>query len=166
MFGSYNLLYMYTSEPDMCERCDGLCCRVYDIFDQKTGRLVKRAGDKCGYLNINNRCLIHTSRHRHPGYCDSCEIYDCLGGWPIVTTFARRIPDEYQEKYAITSSLLESIRIAITGKTQIEGKQILLYAARELNGIHVDNWQKLLLSVKVLRAKIENFHPESIELEE
>ena len=48
----------------------------------------------------------------------------------------------------------------------MEGKNILLYVARELNGIHVDNWQKLLLSVKVLRTKIENFHPESIELEE
>lgn len=83
-----------------------------------------------------------------------------------MTTFARRVPDEYAEKFALISSLLESIRLTITGKTQEEGKKILLYTARELNGIPVDNWQKLLLSVKILRAKIENFLPESLDAEE
>ncbi len=83
-----------------------------------------------------------------------------------MTTFARRVPDEYTEKFALISSLLESIRLAVTGKTQEEGKNILLYTARELNGIPVDNWQKLLLSVKVLRTKIENFLPDSLDIEE
>lgn len=142
-----------SSRDTMCERCDGLCCRVYDIFDQITGKLVKRAGEKCGYLDLVNRCRIHTTRDKHAWYRDSCEIYDCMEGWPIVTTFGRRIPESFPSKFAIISSLLEVIRIRIM-ETPEKRDEILLFVARELNALVVDQ-STLLLSVKVLRVKIE-----------
>ena len=141
----------------MCERCDGLCCRVYDIFDQTTWRLVKRAWDKCGYLDVNNRCRIHTTRDKHPGYSDSCSIYDCLEWWPIVTSFARRIPEDIPQKFAIISSLLEVIRLKLTTLSEENRKIVLLFAARELNSLDTSNQETLLLSVKVVRTKIEHY---------
>ena len=143
------------SRDTMCERCDGLCCRVYDIFDQTTGKLVKRAWEKCGYLDISNRCRIHTSRDKHAGYRDSCEVYDCMEGWPIVTIFARRIPESFAQKYALISSLLEVIRIRIT-ETPEKRDTILLFIARELNALDIEE-SSLLLSIKVLRVKIERW---------
>ncbi len=138
----------------MCERCDGLCCRVYDIVDTSTGKLVKPAGEKCGYLDIKNRCRIHATRDRHAGYKDSCSQYDCLEWWPIVTIFARRIPQDYPERYAIISSLLETIRISIEA-SPLERYALLDYTAKLLNNINID--ESLMLSVKVARVKIERW---------
>lgn len=138
----------------MCERCDGLCCRVYDIFDQSTGRLVKRAWEKCGYLDISNRCRIHATRSQHPGFRDSCDIYDCLEGWPIVTTFSRRIPSDFPHRASIISSLLETIRLRIIESPDAR-PAILQFTAELLNQIPMDD--SLLLSVKVARVKIERW---------
>ncbi len=143
------------SRETMCKRCDGLCCRVYDIFDQGVGKLVKPAWDKCGYLDISNRCRIHTTRSKHRGYCDSCEMYDCMEGWPIVTTFVRRIW-EHSQRTGIASSLLETIRLRIVLSPESRGA-ILQFAAELLNAITIDG--AILLSVKVARVKIERWEP-------
>ncbi len=146
---------MTSSADTMCERCDGLCCRVYDIFDQEKWTLVKRVWEKCGYLSQENRCMIHKTRDRHPGYRDSCEMYDCMEGGPIVTTFARRIPEEYVHRSSIISSLLETIRLRVIASPG-NRDAILLFVARELNNLTV-NESTLLLSVKVVRVKIERW---------
>ncbi len=145
---------MSSSAATMCERCDWLCCRSYDIFDHTTWLLVKRAGVKCGYLDIKNRCRIHTTRAKHAGYRDSCEIYDCMEWWPIVTIFARRIAEDYEHKYAIISSLLETIRIRVEA-SPIDRDAILDFVAKLLNSIIID--ESLMLSVKVARVKIERW---------
>ena len=145
---------MSSSAETMCERCDGLCCRSYDIFDHVTGALVKRAGVKCGYLDIKNRCRIHATRAKHPGYRDSCEIYDCMEGGPIVTIFARRIREEDSDKYAIVSSLLETIRLRIEVSPS-DRDAILDFVAKLLNSIKID--ESLMLSVKVARVKVERW---------
>lgn len=145
---------MTLSRDTMCERCDGLCCRVYDIFDTTTGKLIKRAGDKCGYLDISNRCRIHETRSKHPGYRDSCEIYDCMEWGPIVTMFARRIPGEFIHRSSIISSLLETIRLRVIASPDARDP-ILQYVAILLNQISIDD--SLLLSVKVARVKIERW---------
>ena len=143
----------------MCERCDGLCCRVYDIFDTQSGKHVKKAGEKCGYLDQSNRCRIHTTRSKHPGFAESCVVYDCLEAGPIVTIFARRIADDFPMKYAIISSLLETIRTRITyAKNAEEEKNILDFAAKLLMYIKID--EKIHLSVKVARIKIQLWTPE------
>ena len=143
-----------SSAQTMCERCDGLCCRVYDIFDHESGKLVKRAWEKCGYLDIKNRCRIHATRDKHAGYKDSCSQYDCLEWWPIVTIFARRIPQDFPDRYAIISSLLETIRLRIEA-SPLERYAILDYIAKLLNSINIDD--SLMLSVKVARVKIERW---------
>lgn len=145
---------MSTSADTMCDRCDGLCCRVYDIFDRNTGKLVKRSGDKCGYLDISNRCRIHATRSRHPGYTDSCEIYDCMEGWPIVTSFSRRIPLDSSQRTGIISSLLETIRLRVIESPESRN-DILQYTADLLNQIRIDD--TLLISVKVARVKIDRW---------
>lgn len=138
----------------MCERCDGLCCRVYDIFDHASEKIVKRAWVKCGYLDIKNRCRIHATRSKHLWYRDSCDSYDCMEGGPIVTIFARRIPDEYDNKHAITSSLLETIRLRIE-ETPSDRDAILDFVAKLLNNVKIDD--SLMISVKVVRVKIERW---------
>lgn len=145
---------MSSSAETMCERCDGLCCRSYDIFDHSTWVLVKRAGVKCGYLDIKNRCRIHSTRAKHPGYRDSCEVYDCMEGGPIVTIFARRIKEEDPDKYSIVSSLLETIRLRIEASPS-DRDTILDFVAKLLNSINID--ESLMLSVKVARVKIERW---------
>lgn len=148
---------MSSSAETMCERCDGLCCRSYDIFDHKSGKLVKRAWVKCGYLDIKNRCRIHATRSKHPGYRDSCEIYDCMEWGPIVTIFARRIREENENKYAIISSLLETIRIRIESSPS-DRDSILDFVAKLLNSVKID--ESLMVSVKVARVKIERWEKE------
>ena len=155
VFSLFHIFLMSSSAETMCERCDWLCCRVYDIFDQERWVLVKRAGEKCGYLDIMNRCRIHATRHKHAGFADSCELYDCMEGGPIVTTFARRISEEFLQKYAIISSLLETIRLRVVASPESR-EAILDFVARELNEIIVDE-KILLLSVKVVRVKIERW---------
>lgn len=143
------------NSPDaMCERCDGLCCRMYDIFDTESSKLVKWAWEKCGYLDINNRCRIYTTRIKHRGYRDSCDLYHCEWGGPIVTIFARRIPIEYEKRSGIISSLLEVIRLRIELSPESKGT-ILQFTAELLNDICID--KNLLLSVKVVRVKIERW---------
>lgn len=142
------------SPESMCSRCDGLCCRVYDIFDQTTGKLVKKAWEKCGYLDNTNRCRIHKKWEKHAGYRDSCETYDCMEGGPIVTIFARRIPETTPMRYALISSLLEVIRLRIV-KNPESRKEILQYTAELLMHIRID--ESLALSVKVARVKIEGW---------
>lgn len=145
---------MSSSAETMCERCDGLCCRSYDIFDHISGKLVKRAWVKCGYLDIKNKCRIHATRSKHPGYRDSCEIYDCMEWGPIVTIFARRIWEEDPDKYAIISSLLETIRLRIEASPE-DRDAILDFVAKLLNNVKID--ESLMLSVKVARVKIERW---------
>lgn len=70
-----------------------------------------------------------------------------------MTTFGRRISESFPSKFAIISSLLEVIRIRIM-ETPEKRDEILLFVARELNALVVDQ-STLLLSVKVLRVKIE-----------
>lgn len=144
---------------DMCSRCDGLCCRVYDIFDSKTGKHVKKAGEKCGYLDIRNRCRIYKTWKWHLGFEESCEKYDCHEAGPIVTNFSRRIPDDFSWKSSIISSLLETIRLAIE-KEPHEQNVILDYAARLLNSLKID--ESLPVSVKVVRVKIERLNRKSL----
>ena len=142
------------SSLTMCERCDWLCCRVYDIFDQWTGKLIKRAWDKCGYLDSKNMCRIHKKWDNHAGFRDSCEVYDCMEWWPIVTIFSRRIPEDFPMRYAIISSLLEVIRLRIL-KNPESREDILQYTAELLMHIKID--EAILLSVKVARVKIEGW---------
>ena len=78
-----------------------------------------------------------------------------MEGGPIVTTFARRIPEEFLQKYAIISSLLETIRLRVVASPELRDA-ILDFVARELNEIIVDE-KTLLLSVKVVRVKIERW---------
>jgi len=141
------------SRDTMCERCDGLCCRVYDIFDHETGKHVKRAGDKCGYLDIHNRCRIHATRKQHLGYRDSCEIYDCMEGGPIVTVFSRRLGD-HEHRSSILSSLLEVIRLKVI-ELPNDRNAILQLSANLLNEVRIDD--SLLLSIKIVRVKIERY---------
>lgn len=143
----------------MCERCDGLCCRVYDIFDIDSGKHVKKAGEKCGYLDIKNRCRIHNKWKWHAGFDATCASYDCFEAGPIVTIFSRRIPDTFDGKFAILSSLLETIRIAIE-ENQNDRDEILDFSAKILNGISID--ESLSLSVKVARVKIERWNWDDI----
>ena len=72
-----------------------------------------------------------------------------------MTIFARRIPESFAQKYALISSLLEVIRIRIT-ETPEKRDTILLFVARELNALDIEE-SSLLLSVKVLRVKIERW---------
>ena len=142
------------SAHDMCSRCDGLCCRVYDIFDSKTGKHIKKAWEKCWYLDIKNRCRIYKKWKWHLGFEESCELYDCHDAWTIVTIFSRRIPDDYEGKFAILSSLLETIRLTVE-KEPHEQQSILDVAAKLLNSLKID--ENLSLSVKVVRVKIERW---------
>lgn len=142
------------SAETMCDRCDGLCCRVYDIFDSESGKLIKPAWQKCGYLDIENRCRIYKTRNKHKWYRESCDIYDCMEGWPIVTIFSRRIPAEFPQKSAILASLLETIRIRIIASPESRN-DILQFSAELLNALSIDT--TLLLSVKVVRVKIERW---------
>ncbi|GAB0174703.1 MAG: hypothetical protein HHAS10_05820 [Candidatus Altimarinota bacterium] len=138
----------------MCERCDGLCCRVYDIFDSNTGKHIKQAGQKCGYLDIKNRCRIYKKWKGHLGFQDVCSNYDCMEAGPIVTIFSRRLSEATEGKSSILSSLLETIRIAIVNQPH-ERRAILDFAAKLLNEIKID--ESLSLSVKVARIKIERW---------
>lgn len=61
----------------MCERCDALCCRAYDIYDSESESFVKRAGGACSHL-AKNRCSIYHEIPEHPGYRESCHQYDCM----------------------------------------------------------------------------------------
>ncbi len=143
------------SKDTMCQRCDGLCCRVYDIFDTTTGILVKRWWQKCGYLDIKNQCRIYKTRSNHAGYRESCDLYDCMEGWPIVTIFARRLDDKkYPNKSAIIASLLETIRLRIVASPESREK-ILLFVATLLNGLVID--ESISLSTRLVRVKIERW---------
>lgn len=82
-------------------------------------------------------------------------MYDCMEGGPIVTTFARRIPEEYVHRSSIISSLLETIRLRVVASPG-NRDAILLFVARELNNLTVSE-STLLLSVKVVRVKIERW---------
>lgn len=141
-----------SSPESMCSHCDGLCCRVYDIFDQTTGKLVKQSWNKCGYLDSKNNCRIYKRWNSHAGFCNSCEPYDCMEGGPIVTILARRIPESIPMRFALISSILESIRLRVieTPESRVE---ILRYTAELLMHIRID--ESLTLSVKVARVKIE-----------
>lgn len=142
------------SHDTMCERCDWLCCQVYDIFDTESGKHVKKAWEKCGHLDTKNKCRIYNTRSKHAGFKESCDIYDCLEAGPIVTIFARRISDDFPMKYAIISSLLETIRTRIIyANTPEEWKKILDFTASILMYIKID--EKIHLSVKVARIKIQ-----------
>lgn len=138
----------------MCESCDWLCCRVYDIIDQKNWNLIKKSWVKCVYLADNNKCRIHNKWSGHAGYVDSCAVYDCMEWGPIVTIFARRIANTNPIRSAIISSLLETIRIRILENPESR-KDILNYTAWLLMHIRID--ESLMLSVKVARVKIENW---------
>ena len=142
------------SAETMCDRCDGLCCRVYDIQDSTTGKIIKKAWQKCGYLDIKNKCRIYHTRSKHPWYAESCDLYDCMEWWPIVTIFSRRIPQDFLERDAIISWLLETIRLRIVGSPESRN-DILQFAAELLNALVIDS--SLMLSVKVVRVKIERW---------
>jgi hypothetical protein len=77
-----------------------------------------------------------------------------MEGGPIVTIFARRIADEYDNKHAITSSLLETIRLRIE-ETPSYRDAILDFVAKLLNNVKIDD--SLMISVKVVRVKIERW---------
>jgi hypothetical protein len=77
-----------------------------------------------------------------------------MEGGPIVTIFARRIPEDTPLKFAIISSLLESIRLRIIESPELR-KEILQYVAELLMHIRID--ASLMLSVKVARVKIEQW---------
>lgn len=147
--------FFMSSHDTMCQRCDGLCCRVYDIFDSATGTLVKKWWQKCGYLDIKNRCRIYETRKNHAGYRESCDIYDCMEGWPIVTIFARRLDDaQYPNKFAIIASLLETIRMRVVASPESR-EQILLFSATLLNALAIDD--SLSLATRLVRIKIERW---------
>jgi hypothetical protein len=77
-----------------------------------------------------------------------------MEGWPIVTIFARRISEDYADKYAIVSSLLETIRLRIEADP-LDRDAILDFVAKLLNSINID--ESLMLSVKVARVKVERW---------
>ncbi len=77
-----------------------------------------------------------------------------MEGGPIVTIFARRIPEGTPMKFAIISSLLEVIRLRIM-KNPESKREILQYTAELLMHIRIDS--SLMLSVKVARVKIEGW---------
>ena len=152
MFEPFYPVFMSSSET-MCERCDGLCCRVYDIVDNDTWKRVKAAGDKCGYLDIKNRCRIYKTRSNHIGYRHGCQTYDCLEAWPIVTIFARRLWD-HEHKAGILSSLLETIRLRVEESPESRA-DILRYSAILLNNLTIDS--SIHIAIKVIRIKIERW---------
>jgi hypothetical protein len=80
-----------------------------------------------------------------------------MEGGPIVTIFARRIPEDTHMRFAIISSLLESIRLRIIASPESRGA-ILQYTAELLMNIRID--ATLMLSVKVARVKIEQWNTE------
>jgi hypothetical protein len=77
-----------------------------------------------------------------------------MEGGTIVTIFARRIPEDTPMKFAIISSLLESIRLRIIASPESRGA-ILQYTAELLMNIRID--ASLMLSVKVARVKIDGW---------
>ena len=77
-----------------------------------------------------------------------------MEGGPIVTIFARRIPETTPMRYALISSLMEVIRLRIV-KNPESRKEILQYTAELLMHIRID--ESLTLSVKVARVKIEGW---------
>ena len=77
-----------------------------------------------------------------------------MEGGPIVTIFARRIPEDTPLRFAIISSLLESIRLRII-ESPDSRSAILQYVAELLMHIRID--AALMLSVKVARVKIEQW---------
>lgn len=77
-----------------------------------------------------------------------------MEGGPIVTIFARRIREEDSDKYAIVSSLLETIRLRIEVSPS-DRDAILDFVAKLLNSIKID--ESLMLSVKVARLKVERW---------
>lgn len=141
---------MSSSSDTMCERCDGLCCKVYDIVDNDTGNHVKKAWDTCVNLDASNKCRIYNDRHNQPGYRDSCMIYDCMEGWPIVTIFARRL-GEHEYRTGIISSLLETIRIRIEESPEHRAR-ILQFSEDLLNNLTID--VSIHIAIKMVRIKI------------
>jgi phosphopantetheinyl transferase len=77
-----------------------------------------------------------------------------MEGGPIVTIFARRISEDHDYKYAIISSLLETIRLRIVASPE-HRDAILDFVAKLLNSIKID--ESLMLSVKTARVKIERW---------
>jgi hypothetical protein len=76
-----------------------------------------------------------------------------MEGGPIVTTFARRIP-ESSTKYIIISSLLETIRLSIVRQPE-KREDILSFTATLLNNLIIDD--TIRLAVRATRAKIEQY---------
>jgi hypothetical protein len=76
-----------------------------------------------------------------------------MEGGPIVTTFARRIP-ESSVKYIIISSLLETIRLSIVRQPE-RREDILNFTAVLLNDLRIDD--TIRLAVRTTRAKIEQY---------
>ncbi len=138
----------------MCERCDALCCRAYDIYDSASETFVKRAGVACSHL-ANNRCSIYHDIPDHAGYRESCHQYDCMEWGPNVTVFLRRIPDTIDVS-GMTTSLLETIRLRVMKNPELRS-EILIYSEKLLKKIAIDN--SLSLSVKLARVQIERFRP-------
>jgi hypothetical protein len=77
-----------------------------------------------------------------------------MEGGPIVTIFARRIPEDIPMRFALISSLLESIRLRIIESPESR-REILQYTAELLMHIRID--ASLTLSVKIARVKIEGW---------
>jgi hypothetical protein len=77
-----------------------------------------------------------------------------MEGGPIVTIFARRIPEGTPMRFDLISSLLESIRLRVIETPELR-KEILQYTAELLMHIRID--ASLTLSVKVARVKIEGW---------
>ena len=69
-----------------------------------------------------------------------------------MTIFARRIPGNYPMRFALISSLMETIRLRIV-VSPASRHAILDFVARLLMNIVID--ERLSLSVKVARVKIE-----------
>ncbi len=139
------------SYEDMCSECDGLCCRVYDIIDSETGTIIKRAWVPCEHLDRLFRCRKYQEKDVLPGYKESCSLYDCFGAWPIVTIFARRIPQDSRDSFALISSLLETVRLQIIEEPESRDT-ILTVLEKELQSILID--ESLPYAIKSLRAKI------------
>jgi hypothetical protein len=78
-----------------------------------------------------------------------------MEGGPIVTIFARRIPEDTPMRFALISSLLESIRLRVIADPESRAA-ILQYTAELLMNIRID--ASLMLSVKVARVKIEQWN--------
>ena len=80
------------SYRDPCDRCDALCCRIYQIDDPKNHSFfwipIKDMRISCTHVDEHSGCSIYPHRVQQ-GY-SVCLEYSCFWVWPLVWDWATR----------------------------------------------------------------------------